>query len=452
MPEASSPRRLLVPTLLLVAGFSYGFVAAKRGLFPSAWISALVADADATSKPKNAGPVETVLPTGWWVETGERHSEDAITENLGDLGYGQSYGVGADEWGVVDYDEARASDGWNLIVSAHEPAALLADMQGEVVHEWTFPFDDIPKPAGFEQRAAFGTRYFRRAALLDGGALLALYDGAALIKLDKDSRLEWSLLGGYHHDLDVAADGSIWVLTHEAHVVPRLHETAKVKEDFVTRVSADGEVLGKWSLLEAFENSAYAPLLTSVNPEQRSGDIFHTNTITMFDGSLAHHSPLFAEGNALVSVWGLDTVAIVDLGANEVVWALTGLWHRQHEPIVLENGNLLVFDNMGANERSSVIEIEPFTQRIAWSFVGDDENDFYSALCGTSARLANGNTLITESLSGRAFEVAPDGEVVWRYLSPFRVEQNGKDGVAVLMEVVRLPQSLPLDWLDADSR
>ena len=39
-------------------------------------------------------------------------------------------------------------------------------------------------------------------------------------------------------------------------------------------------------------------------------------------------------------------------------------------------------------------------------------------------RLANGNTLICEGQWGRLFEVTPDSEIVWDYVSPYF---NGKD-------------------------
>jgi hypothetical protein len=36
----------------------------------------------------------------------------------------------------------------------------------------------------------------------------------------------------------------------------------------------------------------------------------------------------------------------------------------------------------------------------------------------SAQRLANGNTFICEGTKGRIFEIAPDGEVVWEYISP----------------------------------
>jgi hypothetical protein len=34
-------------------------------------------------------------------------------------------------------------------------------------------------------------------------------------------------------------------------------------------------------------------------------------------------------------------------------------------------------------------------------------------------RLPNGNTLITEGMHGRIFQVTPSGRVVWEYLTPY---------------------------------
>ena len=39
---------------------------------------------------------------------------------------------------------------------------------------------------------------------------------------------------------------------------------------------------------------------------------------------------------------------------------------------------------------------------------------------GDQQRLANGNTLITESEGGRLLEVTRDGEIVWEFINPVR--------------------------------
>ncbi|MCZ6463560.1 MAG: thioredoxin, partial [Proteobacteria bacterium] len=49
-----------------------------------------------------------------------------------------------------------------------------------------------------------------------------------------------------------------------------------------------------------------------------------------------------------------------------------------------------------------------------------------------SQRLPNGNHLVAMSGDGEAFEVAPDGEVVWRFWNP-DIHENGHREVIVRM-------------------
>jgi len=57
--------------------------------------------------------------------------------------------------------------------------------------------------------------------------------------------------------------------------------------------------------------------------------------------------------------------------------------------------------------------------------------------------MPNGNTLIVESEPGRVFEVAPDGEIVWEFVSPHRLD----DRVAHVFDLVRIPPDFPVDWV-----
>ena len=109
--------------------------------------------------------------------------------------------------------------------------------------------------------------------------------------------------------------------------------------------------------------------------------------------------------------------------------------------------NLLLFDNKGNAGRSKVIEFDPLTQTIDWTYGTDDDELLYSAMCGASERLPNGNTLITESFNGRALEVNPAGEIVWQFVSPHRTGAEN-ELVAVLTEMTRLPLSFSIDWAD----
>ncbi|MBT4940429.1 MAG: aryl sulfotransferase, partial [Rhodospirillaceae bacterium] len=50
-------------------------------------------------------------------------------------------------------------------------------------------------------------------------------------------------------------------------------------------------------------------------------------------------------------------------------------------------------------------------------YAGSPRLSFYSPHISGMQRLANGNTLICEGGKGCIFEVTPEGEVVWEYVS-----------------------------------
>ena len=114
-------------------------------------------------------------------------------------------------------------------------------------------------------------------------------------------------------------------------------------------------------------------------------------------------------------------------------------------------GNVLVFDNGGAGgfgnpnpgapdgtwnalrDCSRVLEINPVTLEMVWEFnaltqgypcEGEDMSRFYSRYKSSAQRLPNGNTLITESHCGRIFEVTPECETVWEYISPYNLSKT----------------------------
>jgi hypothetical protein len=119
------------------------------------------------------------------------------------------------------------------------------------------------------------------------------------------------------------------------------------------------------------------------------------------------------------------------------------MWFRPHEPVLLDNGRLLIFDNEGwrpnDTKASRVLELDPVSQQIQWSYGGPPH--FHSSVCGQGQRLPNGNTLITISTEGRVIEVTPAGRVVWEYLNPYSTVVDGQERVATIFEMFRVPGS-----------
>jgi arylsulfotransferase ASST len=357
---------------------------------------------------------------------------------LAALPYLQGYRKASRRPVVSRYDPARAYRGLNLYVSGHAAEAILADMEGRPLHRWRQDLRRLWPDLARDPRMA-RLEYWRRAHLDPDGGLLAIYEGLGLVKLDRRSRVLWSRRGGFHHDLQVTADGTIYALDREGRVIPEIDPARPVLEDYVTVLDPAGRTRRRVSVLRAFQRSLYAPLLRDL---PRGGDVLHTNTVEVLDGRQARENPAFRRGNLLISVLTLDTVAVVDPDREQVVWALKGMWRRQHQPTLLDDGHLLLFDNLGAGRRSRVLEIDPLTQQLAWSYGGDRRTDLFSRGLGSCQRLPNGDTLITESENGRALEVARDGTVVWQFDSPHRAGRAG-ELVASLFEVVRLPPDFP---------
>jgi hypothetical protein len=383
---------------------------------------------------------------------------DALTEKqmetmrqLEALGYLSGVSAAPAISGVTRHLRHRTAPGLNFYVSGHAPEATLIDMEGAVLHRWSY-----------EYRAAFPEgrppkTHWRRAHMYENGDLLALWEGRGLIRLNKDSDLIWKYSQKPHHDIFVTENGKIYVLARKARVIPSIHETEPVLEDFIDLLDENGKLLKRLSILDCIQNSDYHESVVEILQEQVAsrlslkrklpGDIFHTNTIEVFDGTQEGVSPVFRKGNLLISLRTPSIVAVIDPEKEKAVWVSTGIWRHQHDPFLLTNGRMLMFDNEGNQGSSRVIEFDPFSQQVFWKFEGNPPGRFHSKCCGAVQRLGNGNTLITETDNGRALEVAPDGTVVWEFVSPHRAGENN-ELIAALYDMVRVPEEWDCAWLE----
>ena len=425
-------RRILVPVCLLVAvAGAYGFYAfATAASDMRAW------DRTADSAAEFENDLE-------WQEEADR------LESLGYLGGRVPV---PDQVGVTIHRPAEVHAGMNLYTSTADFNTRLMDMSGHVVHTWRLEITALPSYQGLSEHAEIIDGFAKmnipvlHARVFDNGDLLILYRRFGLVKLDKNSRVLWQNEDTFHHDLDLLPDGRIYVLALK--ILPRRvsklwwnKKTQPTRLDFIVLLDPEGKELKRISVLEAFERSKYRHVLRDMPDD---GDITHSNELAYLDGSLSHISPLYKRGNLLISCREINTIAIVDPEIEKVVWAAQGPWKSQHSPVLLEDGNMLLFDNRGLGWRSRVIQFDPKNQSINWVYGEKPSQQFYSSVCGMCQRLPNGNTLITASTLGKAFEVTPQQEVVWEFVCPLRYE----DKVATLFQVHRLPQDFPLDWIE----
>jgi Arylsulfotransferase (ASST) len=343
--------------------------------------------------------------------------------------------------GVTVHNPARAQAGVTLYTSGHEAAAFLIGMDGEVLHEWRRPFSTVWNPSAAVQRPQPDSHvYFRKAMVYPNGDLLAVYEGVGdtpygygVVKLDRNSEVIWSYLSSAHHDIDIGPDGRIYALTHEFADDPRERFemlAAPRLDDFLVVLSPEGEELKKIWLIDAVAESDYRHLLSTVSA-YAVADPLHTNSVELITEEMAANFAFGKAGQILLSFRELGAIGVLDLDSEQLTWASRGSWIGQHDPDILPNGNVLLFDNYAnyhkPEGRSRVIEYDPQTMEIVWSYAGSAEWPFESLIRSSQQRLANGNTLITESSGGRIVEVTPAGDIVWQFVNPIRGgEGNGR--------------------------
>ncbi|MGB7326850.1 MAG: PQQ-binding-like beta-propeller repeat protein [Rubripirellula sp.] len=115
--------------------------------------------------------------------------------------------------------------------------------------------------------------------------------------------------------------------------------------------------------------------------------------------------PSLALADHAVLLQGNDRLAIVDADGS-ISWQMR--WGGIHDIHVLPNGNILT--RQGG---SKVVEIDPKTKEMVWSYDSGQENGNAGKRIEVHAfeRLENGDTMIAESGAARIIEVNEDGKI-----------------------------------------
>ena len=198
---------------------------------------------------------EPATPPSGWRTARDSHLASvraAELDRLESLGYLAGGARSPSQSGVTFYDESRSWHGLNLYVSGDSPGATLMDMEGNVVHEWLYPFDVAWPDRQEEYETERGARYWFHAHLFENGDIIGIFNGLGLVKLDKDSNLLWKFTGGSHHHLHVAPDGRIYVITRRQRTDLRISNDTDILEDAITVLDTNGKWLAHISLIDAF--------------------------------------------------------------------------------------------------------------------------------------------------------------------------------------------------------
>ncbi|WP_280420087.1 aryl-sulfate sulfotransferase [Nocardia carnea] len=418
--------------------------------------------------------------------------------------------------GVTWCDPENAYDSYVLFTGA-DAVTRLIDLNGTVVHEW--PFAGVP-PRLIDPALNGGRLGDVGVQLSDSGdARGGIYANGTVGQLSWSGERVWEwghqAPGGaarQNHDWELLPNGNRLLLVTVPRVVPGLTD-ATVGDQGLVEVDEHGAIVWQWLAGDhlgelGFSAAGWAALRETAerDPEDPWGYLEMNSAKSLGPNRWYDRDPgsVFHPDNVLVSFRKANIIALIDKTSGAVVWklgpyfeALAGAQHQrinvhkvprpldqisgQHNPHMIAEGlpgagNILVFDNqggagyppaaLGIYAGSRILEIDPATEQIVWQYTAEDSGrpswTFFSSFVSNAQRLPNGNTLITEGMQGRLFQVTADGDVVWEYHSPYEgygvagepeVREPRVPGVdrLTLTPLVYRAQSVPFEWVPADT-
>lgn len=309
--------------------------------------------------------------------------------------------------------------------------AVIVERSGKVVHSWPFRSSEIFESehhAGLlEPRQVYPFGY----ELLDNGDLLVSFQtiGAfpyayGLARYALDGTLLWRKLDLNHHWFDTTKDGLTYAPSMRVIEGPLRVSDSSLKcdggsyyEDLIKLYDDKGEERGAISMLNLLISSGYEGLVSMTsNP----CDPTHLNDIRLLDSLPDGVSSTTRGKPALVSFRNINTVAIVDLEQEKVLWLKSGTTGAQHSPRLTPEG-VVVFDNHAGDEESEIVLLDVTSEDKAVIYPPPTSGSasFYSRAAGQiNLSSDRSRALVSESRAGRVLEIdMRTGEVLWEFVN-----------------------------------
>jgi outer membrane protein assembly factor BamB len=186
----------------------------------------------------------------------------------------------------------------------------------------------------------------------------------------------------------------------------------------ILRQSPSGTVEFWWSAWDHFSVRDWVAIPPNL-AQLTSIDFDHPNSLE-----------IDRDGNYIVSFASLTEITKLDAGTGQILWRFGGRHSQftlvgdplggfgiQHDVRVLDNGDLLLYDNgmFHTPPQSRAVEYRLDTRLMTATLVWEYRHTpaVFTPFVGSVQRYQNGNTLVGFGAAGLVTEVAPDGRVVW---------------------------------------
>ena len=321
--------------------------------------------------------------------------------------------------GLVARDPVRSAGGLTLYAPQTGGGRVdLVAEHGRLAHRWTLPV----RPGRDAVILANGNLGYNGSHATSAALYPAwdLWHGGDFMEATPEGEIVWRYEDPlHHHDARWLSNGNLLYTVAAplpaeiaARVVggdPRKDGTdGVIQSDIVREVDRGGNTVWEWRLWEHLRPEDFP-----IHP------IFDRRHWPMINGLEVTRG-----GLVLMSLRTTSGIIAVRRDTGAVAWHLgSDVCHQQHTPVEMDSGTVLFFDNGNlrpgtSNPHSRVLEVDPATGEVAWSYADANLPAFFSPYMGGAQRLWNGNTFVCESAFGRLFEVTPDGDTVWEYVIP----------------------------------
>ena len=317
------------------------------------------------------------------------------------------------------YDKEAGHSGFKLI--------RLSDQK--VLHRWVPDIQKImkirDKGRPMSEASNKGNIVFWNPLPSDDGSVIFNTEDRALFKIDKDSKILWSLDGIFHHSQERDAEGNIWassVMEKNSDFISRFFDD--YRDDAIAQVSPEGKLLYKKSITDILLENGYRGLLFGIGPMEK--DPLHLNDIQ----PALTNSEYWQKGDLLLSIRNKSTIFLYRPSTNKILWLKTGPWLNQHDVNFIDDSRISIFgNNIIRNNKYDFID--GHNEVYIYDFKTNETSTPYSTFLskakvktmtgGRSEVLANGDLYIEETDFGRILK-GNQKEIVWQYVQ--RVDEK----------------------------
>ena len=301
---------------------------------------------------------------------------------------------------------------------------------GKIVHEWEIDWFKVwPNATHIPEQLVPQSRpgtHIHGFVMLDNGDLVFNFTEIGLVRMDMTGKVIWRLPYCTHHSVNLDSDGYIWVCGKRHYQDQPLKEypylRPPVEVPTILQVSPDGDIVREILVPDVMRKNNLEGLLLMSSVARwdvyATKNFINMNEIEVFPRSM--QEGVFHHGDILISLRNIHTVMIIDPETLMVRYIKTGGVIRHHDPDFIDGNTLSIFDNNNVENESGpkfskIVLLDALTGTITEHYRGTPEHPFFTAIMGAHQWLPNGNVLITEAVSGRIFEIDPDGNTVWEY-------------------------------------